>query len=191
MTAYVAQFFPFILSAYTVVSLSLSYPFPPYLSFFSFFHIYLFIYLLTYLLTSFLLSFLPTFLLSFLIFHCSVLTLQVLCSHAARHLCQNIPLSTVEAATLLSSSPCKVRTYLRVCMYVCLYVYVHVYCTQTYTHTYRIFYIIVSAAGFGLLLACGVTALASYGVAYKYISPDFPTSVISDLLLLLIYCMCY
>ena len=76
-------------------------------------------------------------------------------------------------------------------MYVCLYVYVHVYCTQTYTHTYRIFYIIVSAAGFGLLLACGVTALASYGVAYKYISPDFPTSVISDLLLLLIYCMCY
>ena len=151
----------------------------------------IFTYLFTYLLTYFFSPFFPSYFSPFLIFHCSVLTLQVLCSHAARHLCQNIPLSTVEAATLLSSSPCKVRTYLRVCMYVCLYVYVHVYCTQTYTHTYRIFYIIVSAAGFGLLLACGVTALASYGVAYKYISPDFPTSVISDLLLLLIYCMCY
>lgn len=67
------------------------------------------------------------------------------------------------------------------CMYTNLRAYVQ----------HLIFYIIVSAAGFGLLLACGVTALASYGVAFKYISPDFPTSVISDLLLLLFYWMCY
>ena len=44
-----------------------------------------------------------------------------------------------------------------------------------------------SAAGFGLLLACGVTAIASYGVAYKYPSPDFPTSVITDMLLFSFY----